>query len=86
MAQAPTRRRPWEHEVNASETISMLLAIVIAGVGWWVNNLWAMLRSQQDQITQLSIKLSENYVPRVELQESFKRIFEKLDEIQRSLK
>lgn len=73
-------------QVGVQMVITVLIGIVTAGVGWWVNNMWAMLRSQQEQIVQLNIKLSENYLTRVEFREALDRVFAKLDEIQRDMK
>lgn len=58
-----------------------LLALVLAGMTWWVKNIWAMVTSQQAQISALNLELARNYVPRAELQSTFERIFKKLDEI-----
>lgn len=58
-----------------------LLGLVTAGMAWWVKNIWSMVSSQQQQISALNLELARNYVPRAELQSSFERIFNKLDEI-----
>lgn len=73
--------------------VSTLLGLVIAGVSWWVKNIWAMVVAQQDahnkavlefqkQVSNLTLELARDYVPRKELQDTFKRIFDKLEEIQ----
>lgn len=72
--------------MQAQEILNVLGAILLAGVGWWLNNLWAMVKSLQEQISTVHVKLVENYVPRAEMQDSFDRIFRKLDEIQKELK
>lgn len=61
--------------------IEFLLGLITAGIGWWVKNIWAMVIEQQKQITSLNLELAKNYVPRQELQSTFDRIFEKLDEL-----
>lgn len=61
--------------------INLLFGVVLTGVGWWVKNIWAMVIEQQKMIAALQVELAKNYVPRVELQDTFKRIFEKLDEL-----
>lgn len=71
---------------NTMLIINLLLGIVLAGIAWWVKTIWEMVISQQRQIAELALKIAENYVPRAELQDTFKRIFEKLDEIQRGMK
>lgn len=72
--------------MDTQMVVIVLIGIVTAGVSWWVNNMWAMLRSQQEQIVQLNIKLSENYLTRVEFRAALDRVFAKLDEIQRDMK
>ena len=65
--------------------ITTLMAIIGFGVAWWVNNMWGMLRSQQEQISELNIKIVANYVPRAELQAIFEKINDKLDDIQKRM-
>lgn len=65
--------------------VNILFGIVLAGGGWWMKNLWAMVMNQQQQIGELTRDLVGNYVPRRELQDTFNRIFERLDEIQREI-
>lgn len=65
--------------------INALAAVSLAGIGWWLNNLWQMVKSLQEQISTVHVKLVEHYAPRAELQNTFQRIFEKLDEIQRGM-
>lgn len=72
--------------MDAQMLINVLTGVVLAGVGWWLNNTWAMLKSLQEQISAVNLKLAENYAPRAELQNTFDRIFEKLDEIQKGMK
>jgi hypothetical protein len=67
-------------------TIAGLFGIVGAGVTWWVNNIWSMVKAQQQDISNLHIKLAEGYVPRAELQDAMNRIFNKLDEIQKEVR
>lgn len=68
--------------LDANFIITTLLGIVLAGVSWWVKNLWAMVVAQQVQITALQVELARGYMPRAELQDTLTRIFNKLDEIQ----
>lgn len=71
---------------EAQMVLNLVGAILIAGAGWWLNNMWQMVKSLQEQISAVHVKLVENYAPRAELQSTFQRIFEKLDEIQGELK
>jgi cell division protein FtsB len=66
--------------------VTTLLGIVLAGVSWWVKNIWAMVTSQQEQITKLNIELAKNYATRSEFQATVDKIFDKLDEIQREMR
>lgn len=68
--------------MDPSTVTTTLLGIVLAGIGWWVRNIWAMVIAQQAQITSLQVELARSYMPRAELQDTLKRIFDKLDEIQ----
>ena len=63
-----------------------LISIIGAGVAWWVNNLWSMVRTQQDQITNLKVELAAKYMPREELQETLNRIFSLLEEIRKEVR
>lgn len=72
--------------MTPEQIITALLAVVTAGVGWWVKNIWAMVISQQQQITQLHLKVAESYVPKTEFREALDRILNKLDEIQKEVK
>lgn len=72
--------------MQAQDILNVLGAILLAGVGWWLNNLWVMVKSLQEQLSAVHVKLVEQYVPRSELQHTFERIFEKLDEIQKDVK
>lgn len=65
--------------------LNAVSAVLLAGAGWWLNNLWAMVKSLQEQVSAVHIKMVEQYVPRTELQSTFQRIFDKLDEIQKGL-
>lgn len=67
-------------------TVSCLAVIVGAGITWWVNTIWSMVRAQQLAISELHVALVKDYVPRAELQKTFERFFDKLDEIQREIK
>lgn len=71
--------------MDSQTLLNVLGAVLLAGVGWWLNNMWAMVKSLQEQISAVHVKLVEHYAPRAELQSTFQRIFEKLDEIQRDL-
>lgn len=72
--------------MQPQELLNILGAVLLAGVGWWLNNLWTMVKSLQEQVSAVHVKLVEHYVPRSELVNTFQRIFEKLDEIQKELK
>jgi cell division protein FtsB len=66
--------------------INLLISGVGAGIAWWVNNVWAMVKSQQQDITNLHIELAKNYVPRAELEQKLTRMQDTLDEILRDLR
>lgn len=66
--------------------INILLGSIGAGIGWWVNNMWAMVKMLQQDISALHIKLAENYVPRAELEQKLTRILDTLDEIRDSMR
>jgi ABC-type molybdate transport system ATPase subunit len=71
--------------METQQVVNALFGVVGAGVAWWVNTIWGMVRSQQEQITQLNVKLVESYVPRVELEKTFSRIFDTLEKINEQL-
>lgn len=65
--------------------LNAVAAVLLTGIGWWLNNLWQMVKSLQEQLSAVHVKLVENYAPRAELVSQFERIFQKLDEIQREM-
>jgi hypothetical protein len=69
---------PWQ-------LVTILLGLITAGVGWWVRNIWAMVTKQQEMIIGLQVELARSYVPRVELQETFTRIFDALEDIRKEV-
>ncbi len=72
------------------QTLTALGGLLIAALGfciaWWVNNIWAMVKDQQAQISALSLRLAEGYVTRQELQATFDRIFNLLEEIRKEVR
>lgn len=72
--------------MDTQTIITTLLGLVLAGVGWWVKNIWAMVMAQQAQIVALQVELGKSYMPRAEVQEALKRIFDLLDEIRKDMK
>jgi hypothetical protein len=69
--------------MTAQDLLNVAGGILLAGIGWWLNNLWRMVRELQELVSAVHVKLVEHYVPRSELVNTFKQINEKLDEIQR---
>jgi hypothetical protein len=67
------------------QIVTFLLGLIVAGVGWWVKNIWATVMRQQELIVGLQVELAKSYVPRVELQETFMRIFDALEDIRKEL-
>lgn len=66
--------------------VMALMSIIGACVGWWVNNIWDMVKSLQKQVVDLNLDVSRNYVPRQELQATLERILNKLDELQKEMR
>jgi hypothetical protein len=44
-------------------------------IAWWINNIWGMVKMLQQEVSNLHVELTKNYVPRVELEKNFERIF-----------
>lgn len=83
--------------MEPSTIITVLLGIVLAGVSWWVKNIWQMVIDLQkahntqvlgfqEQMTRLSLKLAEHYPSRAELDPKFEKLFDKLEEIQKEMR
>lgn len=66
--------------------IMTLFGIVGSGVTWWVSTIWSMVRTQQEQITRLSLELARNYTPKHELHDMLNQLLRKIDEIQVDIK
>lgn len=62
-----------------------LFGLLMTCVTWWVNTIWADVKAQKKQIDDLQLKLVEGYVPRSELEKTFARLFDKMDEISREI-
>jgi hypothetical protein len=76
-------------EINSNLVLvvfNVLFGVIGAAGMWWVNVIWSRQNDQQKEIGALNIKLAEGYATRTELQPTFDRIFDKLDEIQRTVK
>jgi hypothetical protein len=71
--------------VEQQQIINILFGVAGFCVAWWVNAIWGMVKSQQDQISQLNIKLAEGYMPRQESDKNFTRIYEALDDIRKEV-
>jgi hypothetical protein len=67
------------------QIVTFLLGLIVTGVGWWVKNIWATVMRQQELIVRLQVELAKSYVPRIELQETFMRIFDALEDIRKEL-
>lgn len=66
---------------SQQRVLNLLVGVLLTGLGWWCNNIWASVQSQQNQITQLNVELARNYAPRLELQARFDKIDTALDRI-----
>jgi hypothetical protein len=66
--------------------INVLLGIAGFCIAWWVNKIWGMVTAMQQDISNLHVKLAENYMPRSETNITLSRIFDKLDEIQSEIR
>jgi hypothetical protein len=78
--------------MNEQQLFNLLVGAVVtlttlagSGVAWWVSTIWGMVKTLQTQVSSLHVELAKNYAPRAELQSSFDRIFDKLDQIQKEL-
>lgn len=72
--------------MDSQKIVNILAGVLLASIGWWTNNIWSTVQSQQQQIAAVSVELAKSYAPRVEMQAQFDRIFSKLDEIQKGMK
>lgn len=86
-----------EVSANAMFVIQVLVGLVTACLGWWVNGVSKMLNEQQKahndtvlqfqkQISDINLQLARDYMPRKELQETLTRIFISLEEIKDSMR
>lgn len=75
-----------EVRMDSQKTLNLVIGVLLTGLGWWCNNIWSSVQSQQSQITQLNVELARNYVPRVELQARFDKIDAALERIDQQTK
>jgi hypothetical protein len=71
--------------ITPAMLISGLCIVLMACIGWWVSNLYAEVRAQAAQITDLKVRLAQDYMTRPDVEKVLERIFDKLEEIQRSM-
>lgn len=71
--------------MDQQQVMNVLFGVAGAFVAWWVNTIWAMVKSQQEQITAMNLKLAENYVQKAELEKTFNKIFDTMDEIKKEI-
>lgn len=71
--------------MDQQQVINTLFGVAGFCVAWWVNTLWSMVKSQQEQITAVNLKLAENYVQKAELEKTFNKIFDTMDEIKKEI-
>lgn len=66
--------------------ITTLVGFITAGIWWWVNSLWSLVREQQKELSDLGLEVARNHMPRAEVQEALRGIFEMLREIQKEMR
>jgi DNA-directed RNA polymerase subunit L len=62
-----------------------LVSIIGTFIAWWVNNIHTTVKTQTADINNLKLEVVRDYVPRKEVKDTCDRIFEKIDEISKSL-
>lgn len=77
---------PSQEFFNAVIAIFGVLAAIIGFcITWWVNNIWSMVKVLQTDVSSLHVELAGSYVKRQELQATFDRIFDALDDIRKEV-
>lgn len=72
--------------MDAAHILEALLGVVVGIVAWWTKETWAKLQRLTDKVGEIDNDLGKNYVPRSELQKTFERIFDALDDIRKEVK
>jgi len=60
---------------------SGMLAIILAGVTWWVNTVWGQQQRDHNRINSLELKLVSEYRTNIESDRTRHEILERLDRI-----
>lgn len=55
--------------------VGLLGSVLGACATWWINRVWNSMDSLQKQVSDLNLRVAENYVPRAELEKNFERLF-----------
>lgn len=55
--------------------VGMLGSVLGACATWWINRVWNSMDSLQKQVSELNLRVAQNYVPRAELEKNFERLF-----------
>lgn len=71
--------------MDTQQLLNLLFAAIGFGGAWWINTIWNKIQDLQTQLAQTNLKLAEGYVPRAELEKTFERLFDAIDEIKKEI-
>jgi|GEM_PF-2669255 len=70
--------------MDQQTVINILISGVGAGIIWWVNAIWQMMGTLQQDISNLHVELAKNYATRAEMQATLDRILDAIDELRKA--
>ena len=78
--------------MSEQDLINVLIGLVLTGFGWFLNNIWAAVKTLQDSDARLAkdmasiqILVAGHYVSKPELESLTRALFKKLDKIEDKL-
>lgn len=71
--------------IDAQMFINVLVGIVCAGMGWWMNNIYKAHESLRERVGALSEDLPKTYVMKADMHDLRDAIFERFDRLELKL-
>lgn len=72
--------------MDASYVTSVLLGLVCAGLGWWLNDLWQAHKTLRQEVSEFKQSIPEKYVSKSDFKDDLDEIKQTLRDIAREIR
>jgi hypothetical protein len=72
--------------MDAITAINVLTALVFAGMGWWMNDLWQAHKSLRQEVSEFKQSIPEKYVSKIDFKDDLDEIKQTLRDIAREIR